>query len=100
MVSIIGDTTVLYGSDIIFTGTIASSPPVTSVIWQKVVCQEIEDLDINDKKYLGSSVNAVSPRLVIKESNVKDKATYQLEVKNSVGRNISNGIHLNVTGGI
>jgi hypothetical protein len=100
MVSITGDTTVLNGSEIIFTGTITSSPPATSVTWQKVVCPEIENLAISDQKYSGSSVDVGSPKLVINDANFKDRATYQLEVKNLVGQTISNGIHLNVTGGI
>ena len=98
MVSISGDTTVIFEDDIMFTGTIPSTPPVTSVIWQKIVGTKTENLDISDQKYSGSSVDVKCPKLVINKASFNDRATYQLQVTNPVGLKTSNGIHLTVAG--
>jgi hypothetical protein len=88
------------GNDVTFTGTITSTPPATSVIWQKIAGRETKNLDVSDQKYLGSSVDVGGPRLVINKATFDDKAAYQLEVTNPVGVKTSNGINLTVTGGM
>ncbi|XP_056016669.1 titin-like isoform X1 [Ostrea edulis] len=97
-VAITGGSTVVFGSDITFTGTITSSPATTSVTWQKVDGSQTENLHISNQKNLGSSVIVGSPKLVINDANFIDKAIYQLAVTNLVGTRTSNKINLTVTG--
>jgi hypothetical protein len=90
----------MFGNDIMFTGTITSTPPVTTVIWQKTVGAITENLDVSDQKYSGSFVDVECPKLVINEATFNDRATYQLAVTNPVGQRTSNSIHLTVAGGM
>ncbi|XP_056016663.1 mucin-2-like isoform X2 [Ostrea edulis] len=97
-VALTGGSTVVFGSDITFTGTITSSPATTSVTWQKVNGSQTENLDISNQKYAGSSVIVGSTKLVINDAKFNDDAIYQLAVTNLVGKKTSNKINLTVTG--
>jgi hypothetical protein len=91
---------VVFGNNNTFFGMIASTRPVTLVIWQKVTASNTENLDIRDQKYLGSSVDVRHPILIINKATFNDKATYRLEVTNPKGRGTSNELHLTVTVGM
>lgn len=78
-----------HGSSVTFTGSYSSAPlNVKTIKWQIINGSSITDIVINGK-YNGSSVTGLSPKLVINPVKFIDETSYQLEVRNGVGSNLS-----------
>lgn len=90
-------TSIVYGSSVILTATIASAVPVDTVIWQK----EGMNININQEKYTQSDVVSNKVTLTITNLVTNDGGSYIVQVNNSAGitSSWSTPVTLNVTGG-
>lgn len=90
-----------YNSTVTFTGTYSSAVlTVTEMKWQKQDNSGLNEINIVETNYTGSSKNGSNPKLVINSVMFTDAASYRLVVSNRVGSGTSNSIQLNITGGM
>lgn len=89
-------TSVVYGSDVIFTATLTSELPLNPIKWLK----GSTELDLISSKYTQTGVGPGEVTLTIKNVDFTDSGYYQVEVSNIAGiKSISNQVSLAVTGG-
>lgn len=81
--------------------TVSSCPLPNKIEWQKSSDgQNFDFIDISKREYYGSSLNVTSPKLQIPKTTFDDQLYYRLFVRNAIGEEISDSLHLNVAGGI
>lgn len=82
-----------------FTSRIVSCPSPDGVEWQQSNDgKTFESINIKQLKYYGSSCNSRSPLLKITEVTFEDKLYYRLLVWNTIGKQYSNIVFLDVKG--
>lgn len=85
-----------FGSSVTLQCTISGNPVYTTVYWKKIVDGESTDIEINNNKYGGATVN--SPSLIIYNAESSDKGFYICYATNSVGTGQSSQTFLDVVG--
>lgn len=88
-----------HNSTVTFTGSFSSALKAT-VKWQKSNGNGFIDIDTSEDKYAGSSTVGENTNLVINSVMFTDEVTYRLMVSNGVGPTTSNGVLLDVIGGM
>lgn len=88
-----------FASDTTITSIVTSMPPPEKAKWQKSKHgNDFSELEVTKSKYFGSDVGPECPRLIIPQTTFDDMLYYRLRISNKLGVNVSNTVHLNVTG--
>lgn len=88
-----------FASDTTITSTVTSMPPPENAQWQKCKYEnDFSELEVTKSKYFGSNVSPECPLLIIPKTTFDDTLYYRLQISNKIGVNVSNIVHLNVTG--
>ncbi|XP_021345496.1 hemicentin-1-like, partial [Mizuhopecten yessoensis] len=90
--------TVPRGQSVTLVCTVSGTPSATSVTWRRTSGGFTNNVNIDNNKYQGSSIN--SPSLVINNADSVDTGTYVCTATNSVGTATSSQTTLSVTGEI
>ncbi|XP_062568952.1 uncharacterized protein LOC134231070 [Saccostrea cucullata] len=89
------------GCEFTFNPVIKSCPSAEKAIWQKSKTQDsdnFKNIDINDARYFGSSLDPENPILRIWKTSHADNSYYRLEVTNGIGKSTSNAVLLKLVG--
>ncbi|XP_063442513.1 hemicentin-1-like [Mytilus trossulus] len=89
---------VIVTSNITLACNVSATPNVTNITWQKVSTNETTDIEIDNVKYGGGTVN--EPSLTIWHLENDDEGWYTCTAENLVGIGTSDQIYINITGDI
>lgn len=88
--------TVLLGNTVTLECTVTANPAHTSVQWTRVLNGQVQNIDLTNSKYSGSSVG--TPSLTISGAQNTDEGYYTCTATNIAGTGSSQQTYLDVTG--
>ncbi|XP_048778115.1 uncharacterized protein LOC125681903 isoform X2 [Ostrea edulis] len=95
-VEVSGRRNIEVGNEVFLKGFVLSYPHATYVRWKRKEEEQVIDVDIQKRKFLGSSTDRYNPLLIINDAEVTDSGTYFLLITNDVMSVVSNYVTIEV----